>query len=91
MAASGAALMLTIVRVGWIGTGAGLVVLLAATPRFLRFSSAARLVMIAAVTVGLVTYLLLALRPDDAISARFRSLMVKTFNILWVGESLRAS
>jgi len=74
MAASGAALMLTIVRVGWIGTGAGLVVLLAATPRFLRFSSAARLVMIAAVTVGLVTYLLLALRPDDAISARFRSL-----------------
>ncbi len=74
LAASGAALILTIVRVGWVGTGAGLAVLLAATPRFLRISAAARLVVIAAVALGLVTYLLLALRPDDAITTRFRSL-----------------
>lgn len=74
VAAAGVALLLTIVRVGWIGTGIGLVVLVALAPRFIRWSSTVRLVVVAAVTVGLMAYVLLVMQPDDAISTRFRSL-----------------
>ena len=74
IAVTGIALLLTIVRVGWIGTGIGLVALAAVAPRFIRWSSTVRLVAIAAVTVGLMAYVLLVMQPDDAISTRFRSL-----------------
>ncbi len=74
LAAAGTALFLTIVRVGWVGTGAGLMAMLAVTPAFMRFSSAVRLVVIAAVSIGLASYVLLVMQPDQAISTRFRSL-----------------
>ena len=74
IAATGIALVLTIIRIGWIGTGIGLVALVALAPRFIRWSSTVRLVVVAAVTVGLMAYVLLVMQPDDAISTRFRSL-----------------
>ncbi len=74
IAATGAALILTIIRVGWIGTGVGLVALAAVAPRFFRWSSTVRIVAITAVTLGLMAYVLLAMQPDDAISTRVRSL-----------------
>ncbi len=74
IAVTSIALLLTIVRVSWIGTGIGLVALVALAPRFIRWSSTVRFVVIAAVTVALMAYVLLVMQPDDVLSTRFRSL-----------------
>ena len=66
--------IVTIVRVGWVGVIAGLLVMFVLAPTLARSGGLARLLLAAVAFAGLLVYVLVVLQPDPAMSTRFRSL-----------------
>jgi putative inorganic carbon (HCO3(-)) transporter len=66
--------IVSIVRVGWVGTVAGVLVMFVLAPRLSKGGATRRLLLAAAAFAGLLFYVLVVVQPDPAMATRFRSL-----------------